>query len=164
MNFWDHISTTVIAFSCSGLSDTSKIIITWMIVPTILEGRFSELKHKVWFSSQFCTNYPEIAAVLDERLQVIKKGAVFLFVEWCVYWSLIIHYIILFVAFLPEFSHDGWQIMKLRNQLFSHFKILYIITLRILLIFSNSIGRYWYFSTVYSIIQSIIYAACILIT
>lgn len=128
MNFWDHISTTVIAFSCSGLSDTSKIIITWMIVPTILEGRFSELKHKVWFSSQFCTNYPEIAAVLDERLQVIKKGAVFLFVEWCVYWSLIIHYIILFVAFLPEFSHDGWQIMKLRNQSFSHFKMLYIIT------------------------------------
>ena len=105
MKFGDHILTTVIAFSCSGLSDTSKIIITWMIVPTILEGRFSELKHKVWFSSQFCTNYPEIAAVLDERLQVIKKGAVFLFVEWCVYWSLIIHYIILFVAFLSFNSH-----------------------------------------------------------
>ena len=105
MKFGDHILTTVIAFSCSGLSDTSKIIITWMIVPTILEGRFSELKHKVWFSSQFCTNYPERAAVLDERLQVIKKGAVFLFVEWCVYWSLIIHYIILFVAFLSFNSH-----------------------------------------------------------
>ena len=115
IKFRDHILTTVIAFSCSGLSDTSKIIITWMIVPTILEGRFSELKHKVWFSSQFCTNYPERAAVLDERLQVIKKGAVFLFVEWCVYWSLIIHYIILFVAFLPEFSPDGWEYRKLWN-------------------------------------------------
>ena len=69
-----------------------------MIIPTILEGRFSELKHKVWFSSQFCTNYPAILTV-----QLLKKGRAFHTLEH----KSMNHYIILFVAlFLPIYSHE----------------------------------------------------------
>lgn len=94
LNIWSTLRSKILFTVCG----THKIIITRMIIPTILEGRFSELKHKVWFSSQFCTNYPAILTV-----HLLKKGRAFHTLEH----KSMNHYIILFVAlFLPIYSHE----------------------------------------------------------